>query len=328
MDSYFKVLDDIQLSKKPLDTLPQTTECCKDTHNYVQGLGVIQCRLCESVISNIIESPEWKYYGADSKGSDQNRCGMPTNALLPQSSLGSSVSTKNRTQATNKIGMYQRWNSMPYKERSLYKVFNDIDSKCVCNDLPRIISSTAKSLYRIISETKISRGKNRIGIIAACVYNACKECNVPRTINELSELFAIDSKVMTKGCKNYTEIMRLSKTDISRIQNIKSIDLGDFIERFSHNLQLSDKEITIIIRVSEICQELQLISDNTPPSMAAGCIYMYVKYTDKQMSKKEISDVCKISEVTVNKCYKKIDTNVVILDFLKSVCGSLHDDSE
>ena len=94
--------------------------------------------------------------------------------------------------------------------------------------------TTAKSLYRIVSETKISRGSNQTGIIAACVYNACKECNVPRTINELSELFNIEPKVMTKGCKNYTEIMRLSKTDISRIQNIKSIDLGDFVERFSH----------------------------------------------------------------------------------------------
>ena len=132
---------------------------------------------------------------------------------------------------------------MPYKERSLYKVFNDIDSKCITNELPRIIATTAKSLYKIISETKISRGSNRIGVIAACVYNACKECSVPRTINELSELFGIDSKVMTKGCKKYTEIMRISKHDISRIQNTKSIDLDDFIERFSHNLSLTKKEI-------------------------------------------------------------------------------------
>ena len=61
--------------------------------------------------------------------------------------------------------MYQRWNSMPYKERSLYKVFNDIDSKCVGNDLPRIISTTAKSLYRIISETKIHQLMNGCGYL-------------------------------------------------------------------------------------------------------------------------------------------------------------------
>ena len=320
--SYFGVLDDIQETRKDVEMRETNetdeTKCCEMSKNYRQGDGVVICNCCGNMISNIIESPEWRYYGAESRGSDQNRCGMPTNPLLPKSSLGSSVS-RGYSESSNKIGMYQRWNSMPYKERSLYKVFNDIDSKCITNELPRIIATTAKSLYKIISETKISRGSNRIGVIAACVYNACKECSVPRTINELSELFGIDSKVMTKGCKKYTEIMRISKHDISRIQNTKSIDLDDFIERFSHNLSLTKKEIDIVLKISELCQELHLISDNTPPSMAAGCIYLYIKKRGLETTKKEISDVCKISEVTVNKCYKKIESNEIIGDFIKQV---------
>ena len=113
--------------------------------------------------------------------------------------------------------------------------------------------------------------------------------------------------------------MRISKTDISRIQNVKSIDLDDFIERFSHNLSLRKKDIDIILKISEICQDLHLISDNTPPSMAAGCIYLYIKTTGISTSKADISEVCKISEVTVNKCYKKIETNEIIGDFMKQV---------
>ena len=74
-----------------------------------------------------------------------------------------------------------------------------------------------KSFYKTISETKISRGSNRIGIIAACIYYACKECNVPRSTNELAHIFDIDVKVMTKGCKNFTEIMRISNSDKNRI---------------------------------------------------------------------------------------------------------------
>ena len=113
--------------------------------------------------------------------------------------------------------------------------------------------------------------------------------------------------------------MRISKHDISRIQNTKSIDLDDFIERFSHNLSLTKKEIDIVLKISELCQELHLISDNTPPSMAAGCIYLYIKKRGLDKTKKDISDVCKISEVTVNKCYKKIEANEIIDDFVKQV---------
>ena len=313
-DDYFKFLDNMGE-----DPVSSRERCCDDRANYQQGNGVILCKVCENTISNIVEAPEWKFYGSESRGSDQNRCGMPANELLPKSSLGSSVKVLGYSESSNKIGMYQRWNSMPYKERSLYKVFNEIDIKCLSDDLPRIISTTAKSLYRIISETKIKRGSNRKGIIAACVYNACKECGVPRTINELSQLFDIDSKVMTKGCKNYTETMRLSKTDISRIQNTKSIDVLDFIERFCHNLGLDGKIVEIIQSIAEKCQDLNLVSDNTPPSMASGCIYLYVKDNDIEITKKDIADICRISEVTVNKCYKKLDSNEIISDFMKGL---------
>ena len=208
---------------------------------------------------------------------------------------------------------------MPYKERSLYKVFVEIDTKCQENDLPVVIRTTAKSLYRILSETKISRGSNRIGVIAACVYNACKECGVARSPNELSQIFNIDPKVLTRGCKNYTEIMRLSKTDMSRIHDIKSVGIDDFIERFGHNLKFTEKQISSLMRLSNLCQELGLINDNTPPSMASGCIYLYVKHMKLEIQKRDISKVCKISEVTINKCTKRLEMNGVVADFMKSL---------
>ena len=312
-DEYFKELDGRDKQGKQV----KEESCCDNMRNFSESDGIISCKVCHCEITNITTGPEWRFYGSsDTRSQNPSRCGMPVNTLLPESSLGSSVSIKNRSESMNKIGMYQRWNSMPYKERSLYKVFVEIDAKCRANNLPKIISTTAKSLYRILSETKISRGSNRVGVIAACVYNACKECGVPRSPNELSQMFVIDPKIMTKGCKNYTEIMRISKTDMSRIHNIKSIDLDDFIERFCHNLDLDEKITQNIMKISRICQDLGLISDNTPPSMASGCIYLYVKTFKVNISKKYISDICKISEVTINKCSKKLEANKVVMDSL------------
>ena len=314
-EEYFKVLD--ENGEKP-DTKEMT--CCDDIRNHQESKGVISCNVCNCEITNIIDGPEWRFYGSsDTRNQNPSRCGMPVNELLPNSSLGSSVAIKNRSESMNKIGMYQRWNSMPYKERSLYKVFVEIDTKCQKNDLSKVIATTAKSLYRILSEAKISRGSNRVGIIAACVYNACKECGVPRSPNELADIFNIDPKIMTKGCKNYTEIMRLSKTDMSRMQNIKSVGLDDFIERFSHNLRLSEPQIQDIRRISTLCKDLGLLSDNTPPSMASGCIYLYIRCLRLEVPKKHISEVCKISEVTINKCSKKLESADIIMDFLNSL---------
>ena len=308
-ETYFDQLDTLNEDKT------KKSKCCDNQDNYMIDEGIITCKKCNNIISNIIDSPEWRFYGDN--GKNPTRCGMPVNLLLPDSSLGTSISSQNRGAAMNKINMYQKWNSMPYKERSLYKVFNEIEQRCDRNNLPKIISSTAKSLYRVISETKISRGSNRKGIIAASVYFACKECSVPRSTKELAHIFDIDSKIMTKGCKNFTEIMRMSSYDKNRVQSHKSVNLDDFIERFSHKLSLDKDDINHILRISNLCQNIGINNDNTPPAMASGCIYLYIRYMKIDISKKDISDICKISEVTINKCYKKIENIPEIIDCCK-----------
>jgi len=306
-DDYFKNLDII-------NHVEREKKCCEKKENYeFSEKREITCKICHNCISNIIDTPEWKNY----KDSNVNmtRCGMPTNILLPESSLGTTIKYDFKSNMI-RVNRYQQWNSMPYKERSLYKVYMNISEKCSAADLPKIISETAQSYYRNISETKISRGSNRIGIIAACIYFACKECGVPRSTSELSSLFAIDSKIMTKGCKNFTEITRMSK-DRNRIQSQKSVTLHDFTDRFCHKLKVDPSHQKEITKLSKLCETLDLVNDNTPPAMASGCIYLYLKHHKIKIDKKEISDICRISEVTVNKCSKKIESVKEIQAFLK-----------
>ena len=313
-DSYFNKLDSVNE-----DIVAQCDDtCCGNNDNHLIENGMIMCKQCNMIINNIIDSPEWKNY-KNTGGGNTTRCGMPVNQLLPQSSLGTNISCRGINEKMKRIDKYQKWNSMPYRERSLYKVYKEIELKCSSNDLPIIISDTAKMFYKSISETKISRGKNRIGIIAACIYYSCKECRYPRSDSELASHFNIDKKIMTKGCKNFTEIIRLSNINKSRIQSHQSVNLYDFIDRFCHKLKLSTDNIKHIKKISNICEKLSLTNDNTPPAMAGGSIYLFIKHTKLDISKKQISEICKISEVTINKCFKKIENIKEINDYLNLI---------
>jgi len=306
----FKELDMINIVDKEYS-------CCDLHTNYIHTEeGIIICKVCDNSISNIVSTPE-KNYLQDSK--KVPRHGMPVNQLLPKSSVGTTIAPQYSCNAMNRIERYQRWNSMPYKERSLYIVFTTIQEKCDKNDLPAVIARTAKSLYTLIAETKISRGNNRKGIIAACVFNACKECNVPRSSNEIAKIFDIDTKIITKGIKKYTEIMRLDKKNIVRTTCIKSITIVDFIDRFSHKLKLNTEHISDIRSIVDQCISLKIDKDNTPPAMASGCIYLYIKLSSLNIGRKEISIVSQISEVTINKCYKKIHDNNNIQLYLQKL---------
>jgi len=263
---------------------------------------------------SILNTPEWRYYGAnDTKSSDPTRCGMAVNLLLPEASLGSTIKPGYYSKTMNHAKRMQDWNSMPYAERSLYNTYNELQEICTSNNLNSIISQESKSLYKIIAEYKISRGNNRIGIKAACIYFACKNCNVPRSTKEISEMFNVDNVIVTKGCKKFQEIIHNTRTHKNRINKDNIINYSDFIDRFCNKLNLNYLDVKIIKNIAENAVKHKLVYQNTPPSIAAGSIYLYVKIKDFNISKKDISDISKISEVTINKCFKKLENHIDIL---------------
>jgi hypothetical protein len=99
-----KSVNNINITIKQVERKNKTSEevdvtfCqnCKQTNGLVSENGMYECQLCGAVESaNLNMEQEWRYYGeSDSKGADPNRVGMPTNSLLPESSLGSTISFK------------------------------------------------------------------------------------------------------------------------------------------------------------------------------------------------------------------------------------------
>ena len=302
----FEELDKLSIKIEP-------NECCLSINNYIFKNELVKCKTCDTLISNISDNPEWRFYGSeDTKSSDPTRCGMPLNILLPKSSVGSIVSNQySKDKSMFQVKKYTGWNSMTYKERSTYKVFTDISDIAKKNNLQQKIVTEAKSLYKVISDTQISRGNNRKGIIAACLYFACKNCNVSRSSKEIATMFNITTSVMTKGTKTFQEIIHMSNSK-NRIKEAKSIIPDDFIDRFCNKLELTELDIKQVKEISEIITHINLISEVRPDSIAAGCILFYCSYKKFPIGKKEIAKISQISEVTINKCCKKIEEKIEI----------------
>ena len=47
--------------------------------------------------------------------------------------------------------------------------------------------------------------------------------------------------------------------------------------------------------------------ENTPHSIAAGIVYFISQLCKLNVSKREVKAISEISEVTINKCYKKLE---------------------
>jgi transcription initiation factor TFIIIB Brf1 subunit/transcription initiation factor TFIIB len=54
-------------------------------------------------------------------------------------------------------------------------------------------------------------------------------------------------------------------------------------------------------------EKQNLIPENTPHSIAAGIIYFVSQICNLNICKKDVNRVTEISEVTINKCFKKLE---------------------
>jgi transcription initiation factor TFIIIB Brf1 subunit/transcription initiation factor TFIIB len=50
-----------------------------------------------------------------------------------------------------------------------------------------------------------------------------------------------------------------------------------------------------------------VMPENTPHSIAAGVVYFISQICKLNVSKKDVKNVSEISEVTINKCFKKLE---------------------
>jgi len=277
-------------------------ENCQSIEFNFEGNEYI-CVSCNMVQNKVMDTnAEWRFYGSeDNKSSNPTRCGMPVNQFMPKSSIGSVIgmeNTANKFFQYTRMRKYHLWNSMPYKERSLFTILNSINVQAGNSGLSQTIIDDAKVLYKKLSEEKISRGDNRHGLIASSIYMSCKSNNVPRSAKEVAKMFNLNISIMTKGCKKFNEIMNI---------NFDSSTPEDFIKRFCTKLNRSDI-VDTCIHVIKKADEYSIVAENAPPSIAAGVIYLVSNIGKHNITKKQISKVCDISEVTINKCYKKLAT--------------------
>ena len=277
--------------------------------------GFLTCtnNKCGIIYKDMIDnSAEWRYYGADDSHSDDpTRCGMPINPLLQESSFGCKVLCYgSTTYEMRKIRRYTEWQSMPYKEKSQYDDFQRITTMAHNAGMPKMIIDSAIRYHKKISEYDLTfRGDNRDGILASSIYISCRINNYPRTAKEIAEIFHLDITSATKGCKNAQLI--INKLEINLSDDDKT-SFGQtkpesFIGRYCSKLNINQELTKLCHFISMKSEKKSLMPENTPNSTAAGIIYFVCQICNLNISKKEVKNVTNTSEVTVNKCYKKIE---------------------
>lgn len=317
-DNEYKTTDKMEcIYRADVSEYEYNKEICTNckTHLFIGDEGLLICpnKKCGTIYKDCIDySAEWRYYGADdNQNGDPTRCGMPINQLLQESSYSCKVllGNKNNSYEMHKIKRYTDWQSMPYKEKSQYDEFELITDISQIAGVPKKIIDKAKYFHKQISEAKTFRGCNRDGIIAASIYVSFRVNDCPRTPKEIAEIFKLDNTSATKGCRNaLTIINELQKNnEEEEMINLTKTTPSTFIERYCSKLNMNSELTSLCKFVAKKIETNNYIPENTPHSIAGGIIYFICQICNLNITKLQISNISRISEVTINKCYKKLE---------------------
>jgi transcription initiation factor TFIIB len=318
-DSDLQSGDDVtDAQEKPIECLYESTtdknQCCLCNWPLMimeDGFPTCTNTACGLIYKNTLDySPEWRFYGAEDKNAtDPTRCGNPINPLLVESSFGCKIlCSSDASYEMKKIRKWTEWQAMPHREKALYEEFQFITIMAQNAGIPKIFIDAAIAIHKDMSEQKMFRGLNRDGMKAASIYVSCRVNGCPRTAHEIAEIFKLDKTSATNGCSMAVNILCNMERGMDPSEQIELATTApsSFIERYCSRLNISH-ELTILAKfVAKKVEESNIISDNTPHSIAAGIIYFIAQVCGLPITKLDIKGICGVSEVTINKCYKKL----------------------
>ncbi len=270
--------------------------------------GILLCQNCGQILDELIDhNPEWKNY-EDTVG-ENARCGAQINTLLPQSSLGTSISGSYRS----RLKIIQGWNSMPYRERSLNNEFKKIHAICQKLGASKCIEDDTKIMYKIASESKhesgknkgkkvITRGKNRISISAACMFRACEKKGMIYTPKEIADCYNISYADINHGIKKLRKLLEPTQFTKNNV-NIPN----QFIKRYCNNLKMLSSHTEEAMQIANNIEKIGIASAHNPYSLAAACILFVAEiHKLKHITTEKLAKEFNVSETTIIKTFKKI----------------------
>ena len=277
---------------------------CEGKTISIQEKGEVVCSSCGLVISerSLDVSHSGKRAFTKQEKERRERTGSPISILLPDMGL-STVIDKSSIKNPD-LKRAAKWNSrMTWDKRNMLIATTELKRIGSNLNLPDHVKKSAIRLYIEAFKKKLLRGRSINGMVAACLYFACRDKKIPRTLQEILDQTAVNAK----------NVRRCYRT-IIREMNLKapSTDPVSLIPKFVTELGLSVEAEKATIKVLQLFTSKFSTSGKDPKGLCAGALYLVCKKMEKRISQKEIANIVGVTEVTLRSRYKDLVLNLNI----------------
>jgi transcription initiation factor TFIIB len=268
------------------------------------------CSSCGMVVHDNTESlgPEWRVYsGGDIES--KSRTGMPTSLAFHDMGLSTFISYSNvdangaviSPEQMSKVQRMRRWNKISSNNRSYHRnlknafaILSTIKDKLSLNDA--LIEKSAYN-YRKALDRRIIKGRSIRALVVASVYAACRELNVPRTLDEIAHTANTDS-IFAGKC--YRLLVRFLKL------HLPVLDSNVYLAKIANKAKVSEKTYRRALEMLTAIKENSISHGKDPNALAVAVLYAACLKENEKVSQAQIAVAGDTSIVTLRKRYQDV----------------------
>jgi transcription initiation factor TFIIB len=268
------------------------------------------CSGCGMVIYDNIESlvPEWRNYTGEDMES-KCRTGMPMSLALHDMGLSTVISYSNMDangaalspEQRSKVQRMRRWNKISSNNRSYHRnlknafaILSSVKDKLSLNDA--LMEKSAYN-YRKALDKRIIKGRSIRALVVASIYAACREFNIPRTLDEIAEIANTDS-IFAGKC--YRLLVRNLKL------HLPVIDSNSYLAKIASQARVGEKISRKAFEMLSIMKENPIAHGKDPNALAVAVLYAACLKEGEKVSQAQIALAGDTSIVTLRKRFQDV----------------------
>lgn len=285
------------------------TECGTETLVKSGDRGELVCEDCGLVVegTNIDHGPEWRAFN-HSERQNKSRVGAPTTQAMHDKGLttqidwknkdayGRSLSADKRSQMRRLRKWQERIRTKDAGERNLQSALSEIDRMASALGIPRSVREVASVIYRRALSEDLIRGRSIEGVATSCLYAACRQEGIPRSLEEVAEVSRVERKEIGRTYRYVSQSLGL---------DMKPVDPQEYVPRFCSDLDLSEEVEAKTREIIQVTTEKGLLSGKSPTGYAAAAIYAASLLCNEKKTQREVADVAQVTEVTIRNRYQE-----------------------
>ncbi len=301
----------------------ETTHCCPECQSTLvddlqngericSGCGVVVAEQMadygpESISSNLEEKMKLARATGQTTLS-QHDLGITTEISISSKDFsGKAIDSQVASQMHNLRKWQQRVRVSSPKERRLANVLMKVAETCQNLSLPRNVLETASMIYRGLDEHMEVKGKSVTSISAATVYMACKQCDVVRSLEEITRAICTpkDVKAKSKLAARYYRTMVMEMGPV--VAPVVTMD--KYISKIANLTHTDVRAERFALEIAEKTKDSQLADGKAPNGIAAAYLYIASILLGQSVLQRDVSDIAGVTEVTIRNRCKEILTS-------------------